>query len=103
MLLVQNRVDVNVMDAQNQTPLHFAAITGNTNCVAILFKNGAKLDLKDSNGQTPLDIAVNGQKADCVTFLRLAQLAVQDGGSIDESFMEALQNFTYDTQTKREE
>jgi hypothetical protein len=66
--------------------------------VAILFKNGAKLDIKDNNGQTALDIAVNGQKADCVTFLRLAQLATMEGGSPDESFMEALQNFTTDTQ-----
>ena len=66
--------------------------------MAILFKNGAKLDVKDCFAQTPLDIAIAGQKADCVTFLRLAQLATQDGGSFDESFMEALQNFTSETQ-----
>jgi len=98
MLLAQNRAEMNTADSQSWTPLHYAAQLGRTNCVAILFKNGAKIDVKDANGQTPLDLAVVGQKADCVTYLRLAMLAISEGGAMDESFMEALQNFTYDTQ-----
>lgn len=67
-----------------------------------MFKNGAKLDIKDSDGQTPLELAVTHQKADCVTFLRLASLAVAEG-TIDDSFMEALQSFSQEAASKADE
>jgi hypothetical protein len=52
---------------------------------------------------TPLDLAIANQKADCVTFLRLAILAVSEGGTSDESFLEALNTFSLDAQRQEED
>src|SRR5690606_36509012 len=101
--LTQNRANVNSKDENGWTSIHYAAFHGYTSCAAVLFKNGAKLELTTIDGQTPLSIAIQNQKADCVTLLRLARLARNEENSIDESFMEALENFSYDAHSPIEE
>jgi ankyrin repeat protein len=96
LLLLLNRAPANTTNRDSATPLHLAASRGATHCASVLIRNGANLDLKDAKGKTALDIAVDSERADCVTLLRLAQLAKQD--ERDESFMEALQAFSYDAQ-----
>lgn len=100
-LLLQNRIDVNCLDAQHWTPLHHAAFLGRVDAAYILFKNGAKLDIRDGSNLSPLDVAIAHQKADLVTFLRLAQMAIAEGqvNSTDDSFSEALQHFSIDAQS----
>ena len=50
--------DLNALDSEGQTPLHYAARKGNKAIVAILIKEGAKLDIQDNLGQTALHRAV---------------------------------------------
>eukprot|EP01119_Soliformovum_irregulare_P025849 TRINITY_DN9675_c0_g1_i1.p1 TRINITY_DN9675_c0_g1~~TRINITY_DN9675_c0_g1_i1.p1 ORF type:complete len:747 (+),score=228.32 TRINITY_DN9675_c0_g1_i1:245-2242(+) len=104
-LLLFNKADLAYHDLRGWTALHYAAHYGRTNSLSALFKNGGAtlLDAKDKNGKTALDIAVAEQKADCVTFLRLAQLAVSEGSINDDSFMEALHNFSMDAQQQNHE
>lgn len=67
---------------------------GDAICLSILFKNGGKLDLLNKKKQKPLDVAIETQQAYAVTFLKLAQMTMQEGGSQDEaSFYEALDSF----------
>jgi uncharacterized protein len=48
---------VNLEDYEGYTPLHVAALAGNTDMVALLIKYGATLDTRLDRGQTPLDLA----------------------------------------------
>ena len=103
LLMVQNRANVNAQDENMSTPMHYASLLGRVNCATVLFKNGAKLDIKDNKGELALDVAINHQKADCVTFLRLASLALTTEGTIDDSFMEALQNFSQEASNQEDQ
>jgi ankyrin repeat protein len=50
--------DINGQDQTGKTPLHYAAIEGRADVVALLLSNKADPRLKDSDGQTPYDRAV---------------------------------------------
>ncbi|XP_025083083.1 arf-GAP with coiled-coil, ANK repeat and PH domain-containing protein 2-like isoform X3 [Pomacea canaliculata] len=72
--LLLNGAKLDRKDRQGHTPLHHAAILGNTGQVCQFLKRGADHTLKDIKGQDPLMIAVDTANADIVTLLRLAKL-----------------------------
>src|SRR5262245_21020228 len=47
-------VDVNVRDADDNTPLHLAAIYAGPECVELLIKQGADVNAANKLGATPL-------------------------------------------------
>ncbi len=46
-------VELDVVDSNNLTPLHIAALRGQTDACELLIANGAKVDTKDKYGRTP--------------------------------------------------
>ena len=46
-------------EPDGRTPLHLAALSGNTPVVKVLIAHGAKTDIQDSEGATPLMIALS--------------------------------------------
>ena len=54
-----------------RTPLHWAALSGETRCVEALLKNGASVYAKDSLGRAPLHYAASN--ADSVVATLLAE------------------------------
>jgi ankyrin repeat protein len=56
-VLLDRKVDVNAVNDQGQTALHFAAMASD-DVVRVLAANGARLDMKDRQGRTPLDAAL---------------------------------------------
>jgi ankyrin repeat protein len=68
--------DVNEKNKQGWTPLHFAAVRGQTACAEILIAKGAELNPRTGTEKTPLHFA--GERG----FLELAQLLVESGADI---------------------
>lgn len=62
--LVKAGANVNSADNDQDTALHYAAISGKLNVVKYLIRHGAKLDPKDNDGSTPLIAAIgNGRRS----------------------------------------
>ncbi|KAK4876912.1 hypothetical protein RN001_009418 [Aquatica leii] len=59
--LLSHGADVNLRDAEMQTPLHYAAVCGHLECVGTLLKNNADVTLKDDDGFNPKDVAVDAK------------------------------------------
>jgi ankyrin repeat protein len=59
----------NETDEQTRTGLHVAAINGNLQIAAILFKAGAKIDITDKLGNTPLHYAADRNQAEMAKLL----------------------------------
>ena len=51
--------NINCLDENRRTPLHFAAMEGRSNIIPLLVQNGAGAGLKDYQGSTPMDLATN--------------------------------------------
>ncbi|XP_034252678.1 ankyrin repeat domain-containing protein 26-like [Thrips palmi] len=54
------KIDVNIVDNSNRTPLHLAAAQGHTHVVWFLLSNKAQMDIIDVGGKTSLLKAVEG-------------------------------------------
>jgi len=52
--------DINTIDARGNTPLHFAAILGNTLIATYLIAHGAKHTANNNSSLTPLLLATTG-------------------------------------------
>ena len=52
------------------TPLHAAALAGNTEIVALLIKHGADVNVAKKDGWTPLKFATRSKRAEVVEILR---------------------------------
>jgi trehalose utilization protein len=68
--------DVNEKNTQGWTPLHFAAVRGQTECARVLIENGAEVNPLTGTEKTPLHFAAERN------FLELAQLLVENGAEI---------------------
>ena len=51
-------------DEMGRTGMHYAAINGNLQIIAILIKGGAKLDVKEKLGNTPLHLAADSNQVE---------------------------------------
>jgi uncharacterized protein len=56
-LLVERGVDVNALNDNGQTAMHFA-VRASDDIVRYLAAHGARLDVKDKRGYTPIDVAM---------------------------------------------
>ncbi|EPE31806.1 Ankyrin repeat-containing protein [Glarea lozoyensis ATCC 20868] len=81
-LLDWPKVDVNLQDAERNTPLSLASQEGNARAVELLLKNGALTELEGQYGKGPLMQAVVHNKQD------VARRLLQAGASIDRDTCE---------------
>ena len=56
-LLLRYGANINALDQDKKTPLHYAAEQGVSTIIPLLIKNGALPGLKDYNQDTPMDVA----------------------------------------------
>src|SRR5215472_7670381 len=68
-LSVENGANPNQSDDQSRTALHYAAMNGNLQIVAILIKAKAKLDVRDKLGNTPLHLATERNQTEVLQLL----------------------------------
>ncbi|KAH7013160.1 ankyrin repeat-containing domain protein [Ilyonectria destructans] len=70
-----------VPDNIQQTPMHYAAIFGNSSAIAVLHDNGQDIDATSQSGHTPLHLAALNRHLDCVeTLLKLGAKQIADAG-----------------------
>jgi ankyrin repeat protein len=67
----------NQVDDQSRTAMHYAALSGNLQIMAILIKAGAKLDPTDPLGNTPLHLAAEQDQVEA------AKLLLDVGAAVD--------------------
>ncbi|KAK0222843.1 ankyrin repeat-containing domain protein [Armillaria nabsnona] len=65
-LVTENPKSVNALDADDRTPLHWAASSGSLEITRYLIDNKADIDLPDNSGWTPLHIAASAGNEDVV-------------------------------------
>ncbi|KAI4870266.1 hypothetical protein F4820DRAFT_443385 [Hypoxylon rubiginosum] len=68
--------DLNRKDREHRTPLHYAAIGENVDCVELLFALDANIEIKDRDGKTPKDL-ISPNRGDIMllfAFKKLLQL-----------------------------
>ena len=68
-LLIKSGADLQLGDPDNDTPLHYAAYSGNTKAAGILIENNADLDYLDVREQTPLHFAITRKHIEAATLL----------------------------------
>ncbi|MCF7800222.1 ankyrin repeat domain-containing protein [Candidatus Babeliales bacterium] len=68
-MLLLHGVDINTVDKDGETALHWAAYNGKFNVTAFLTRNGSGLSLQDAAGRTPLMIAIYKGHIDLANFL----------------------------------
>lgn len=56
-ILLQNRANVNAVDATHKSVLMMASLNGHTSLVKLLVEKGAKVDLVSTHNKTALDFA----------------------------------------------
>ncbi|PJD98113.1 MAG: hypothetical protein CK425_00010 [Parachlamydia sp.] len=68
--LLDNKADANISDDTGNLPLHYAAHTGCTDCIKLLFSNTTTgINVLGEGKMTPLSIAVKNGHADAVKWL----------------------------------
>ena len=67
--LLDRGANINAVDSDNNTPLHWASGNGHHQCIELLLDRGANIDAVDSDNNTPLHWAsINGHHQ-CVELL----------------------------------
>ncbi|RIS72923.1 ankyrin repeat domain-containing protein [Mycobacteroides abscessus] len=69
--LIANGADVNAREAENWTPLHFAARTDSPEVVRLLLDSGADINAINGRGETPITLAVASIKRSGTGVLQL--------------------------------
>ena len=70
LLMARAKANVNAVNHEGCTPLHFAARAGNTRTVALIANNGANLDARDQHGRSAVhEAAFHGRTAALVALL----------------------------------
>lgn len=64
-ILAQHGADIDALDCYDETPLHYAAYTYNTNAIKILIKHRANKKILNYVGKTPADLITNNNPRDC--------------------------------------
>ena len=64
--MIEKGVDVNTIDADEETPLMKAAVGGHVECLKILLDAGADVNIEDTYGETALMKAITNDQKDCV-------------------------------------
>jgi len=67
--LLGNGIPPDQTDEERRTAMHYAALSGNLQIIAILIKGGAKLDPKEKLGNTPLHLAADLNQAEAAKLL----------------------------------
>lgn len=57
--LIQYGANINALDVDNRTPLHFASESGKGKVCQLLIQNGASVGIQDCKKKTPMDLAAN--------------------------------------------
>lgn len=65
----QPGVDINKLDNDQNTMLHYAAENGNQEMVALLCERGANVNIKNKSGKTPLHLTIQPKNSQLVEYL----------------------------------
>ena len=57
--LIDYGANLNALDVDSRTPLHFAAEAGKGKICTLLIQNGASVGIQDSKHKSPMDLAAN--------------------------------------------
>lgn len=76
-VLINKGANVNILDSNGATPLHYGVKHNRPNALRFLLERGASLAVKDSNGAAPLHWACQLGKLDC------ARVLVDKGADIE--------------------
>jgi ankyrin repeat protein len=68
-MLCDAKADVNAVDKNKNTPLHYAAGYGRADVCKMLVDNGASVTLRNLDGKSPLDVAKLNDQEDVVSAL----------------------------------
>lgn len=79
-VLIKSGANVNAMDADGATPLHWAAWSGNYVIAKMLMANGANPHVMDHMGRSPLDWAIMTGQADIMRLLPQAEPELDSDG-----------------------
>jgi len=80
-LLITNGATINAKDKDENTPLHFAAKSGNTGIVKLLIKNGAIIDAQNKYEYTPLFETIKTSKY--VSHTDTANILIENGADVN--------------------
>ncbi|KAI8887352.1 ankyrin [Backusella circina FSU 941] len=69
LLLAHPDIDINAVDGQGQTPLHYAVQTNQVECIQRLLSLGARMDLRDMCGRLPIHLAAMRGYHHCISML----------------------------------
>lgn len=61
LILSQPGIDVNLLDGDKQSALHYASSCGHVSCINLLLRYGADSMLKDVDGNTCIDVAFDNE------------------------------------------
>lgn len=61
LILSQKDIDINLVDCEHQTALHYASSCGHKLCILELLKHKAEKDIKDTDGNSPIDVAFDSE------------------------------------------
>ncbi|MGF1497024.1 MAG: ankyrin repeat domain-containing protein [Elainellaceae cyanobacterium] len=69
-IFLTSGADANARNLYDETPLHWAAVSGNTEGMATLIDFGAAINSESMDGYTPLDLAIAYEAQNSVEFLQ---------------------------------
>ena len=78
--LIAAGAGIDERDHDGDTPVHYAAVQGELECVEALARAGAKLDLKDNDGETPAHVAHKSVKKRLKELVQAARTRLRGRG-----------------------
>ena len=81
-ILLEGGADIEVVDKDRDTPLHFASTLGRIEVARVLFEYGATVNAENYDGETPLHVISRGN-SDSRDATRLVQLFIERGADVN--------------------